>query len=228
MGYVRKPTKSTMSKRKPYKKATTASFAKKVRAVVAKVAETKSHIVVQNETTVSSLTSPQFATNNFTLNSIPQGDGINERVGNKITATFLNVRGLMHLASDAATQWFRIYVIEHDLNDQFPSDGLESDLGTFTPPTMDISAIYGRVNTTRYRVLATKLVKMGHTNGFHGSQMFNFNIKLKGNMYFEQLGGVPSKRKISLVVYNRRADNDEVLGTTCEFTFNSKFYFQEM
>ena len=222
-------TKSSMSKRKPYKKTTSkASFAKKVRTVINKQLETKSHIVAQTETNVSTLTSPVFATNNFTLNSIPQGDGVNERVGNKITPTFLNVRGLLHVPADAATQWFRIYVLEHDLGDQFPSDGLESDLGTFTPPTMDTAAIYARVNTTRYKVLATKLVKMGHTQGYFGSQMFNLNIKLKGNMYFEQLGSVPSRRKISLLVYNRRADNDEVLGTTCEISFNSKFYFTDM
>ena len=47
-------------------------------------------------------------------------------------------------------------------------------------------------------------------------------------MYFEQAGTIPSRRKLSFIFYNRRADNDETLGTTCEVTYNSKFYYTDM
>ena len=204
------------------------SFAKKVNAVINRKAETKSHITVGTEVSSSSLTSPVFGTTICTLNNVPAGGAVNQRTGNKISPSYLNVRGFLHLAADAASQFIKLMIVEHDEIDNFATDGLETDLATYAPPGSDLGAINGRINTTRYRVLKTKIVKLGHTQGFFGSAMFNFDVKLKGNMYFEQAGTIPSRRKLSFIFYNRRADNDETLGTTCEVTYNSKFYYTDM
>ena len=231
MAYGKKPTKSykpKMSKRKTYaKSAPSAALTRQVRQIVNKQAETKSHIVVGTEVTVSSLGSPAPA-NIIVLNFIAQSDAINGRSGNKITPTFLNVRGALHLSPDAATMWVRMLIIEHDVSDDFATDGCETDLATFASTATDVSAIFARYNTTKYRILANQCVKLGHTQGYFGSKLFNMNVKLKGNMYFDQGQSIPTKRRIDLVVYNRRCDNDESLGTSLEMSYNSKFYYTDV
>jgi len=229
MVYSRKPrARKTFGKKKTYaRKSMGKSFASKVLSVVKKVAETKSHIVSGAEVGFSSLASPT-ALNNVVLNFIGQGDTISTRSGNKISPSFLNVRGNIHLATDSVTQWVRLLVLEHDVAEDFTVDGLETDLATFSPPGADITAINGRINTTKFKVLAQKTIRLGHTQGYYSSQMFNMNIKLKGNMYFEQASNVPQKRRLSFVFYNRRCDNDEILGTVAEMSYNCKFYYTDM
>ena len=226
MAYGRKYTKKPTMAKRTYAKKTSSSFAKKVRAVVNKVAETKTHITVLTESLMSSASSPATVT---TLNAIASGGGAYQRVGNKINPTFLNVRGSAHVDPGVTSQFVRILILECDVGDDALTDLMETDTATYAPASGDLSAMYGRVNPTRYKTLVSKVLKVGRDHGFNGAQLFNFNIKLKGSMYFEQGSGTtPQKRKIVLLAFNRRTDNDEITGSSAELTINSKFYFTDM
>ena len=234
MAYGKKPTKPykpKMSKRKSYaSKAPSATLTRQVRQIVNKQAETKSHIVTGTEISCSSLTSPT-ATNVIALNYLGQGSTIATRAGNKITPTFLNVRGGVHIAPDSGTQYLRLLIVEHDESDNPTLNLLELDTSVFSGLGNDLAAIYDRLNRTRYRIYAQKTFKLGGGGtGYFGQQLFNFNVKLKGNMYFENTpaAAMPTKRNLKFIFYCRDANNDTTVGTSCEVTYNSKFYYTDM
>lgn len=214
-------------KRSNPKKETSKAFARKVRAVIQKVAETRSSITVGTEVTSSSLTSPTTS-NAIVLNSVPLGTAIANRVGNVIQPKYIDLRGSVHMAPSDSTTTARMLVIEHNVTDDPLSTLLETNTGDFGPPAQDFSSMFSRINTTKYRVLATKVIKLGNANGYFNTQMFHFNIKLSGKMFFEIGDNVPDKRQITFIWWNRRTDNDEGLGTSMECTYNSKFYYQDI
>jgi len=218
--------KTYPKKRTVTKKVATQVFARKVRAVIQKVAETKNTITYGTEISTGSLTSPT-ASHLVPVNNITLGTQQFARNGVKIQPKFLNIRGAVHLNAEP-TQFCRMLVIEHDVTDDPLSELLENNSGDFAPAATDFSAIYARINTTKFRVLANKVIKMSVALGYYTTQRFNINVKLGGNMYFDTGETIPAKRQISFIWFNRRADNDESVGTTCEMTYNAKFYYQDL
>jgi len=218
-------TKRRMSAKKPYKKKTSPVFARKVKAILNKEVEMKSSIVTVTEQSLNTLTSPASV---VILNTIAQGTTQAARTGNKISPKFLNVRGSVHVNPSDTAQYVRLMIIQAVNDADGLTDLLELNNATYGPAGTDVAAIYGRLNTTKYRLLATRTFKIGYTNNFHGSHLFNMNIKLSGNMYYDQGSNTPHNRKIFFVGINRRSDNDESLGTNLELTFNSKFYYHDM
>lgn len=88
------------------------------------------------------------------------------------------------------------------------------------------------MNNHKYKVLATRVLKTGTVsntaNDFGAVAMFNMKVPLKGKMVFDDGEVFPQKRMLSLIVFGRRANNDDTTGLTFELTFNSKFYYKDM
>jgi hypothetical protein len=190
------------------------------------MAETKATVISGKEISTSSLTSPT-ASHVIALNQISQGIDAHNRTGTKITPKFLDVRGSIHLNADP-TQLVKVMIVEHETTRDPLTELLEDNAGDIAPAGADVSVMYARVNTTNFRVLGQRVFHVGQSIGYYGTKLFHFNIKLKGQMYYDQGGAIPAKRQISLIWFNRQSGNDESIGVNCEFTYNSKFYYQDM
>jgi len=213
-----------------YKKKTTQSIAKVVKSVIAKQAETKWSITAVTESNLGTLSSP-VAGNSILLNSITTGASIQNRIGVKITQKYVDIRGAVFFPTDAPAIYTKIFLIQCNQEDDPINDLLETNAAVFGAAGNDFSAIYARVNTTKYKVLATRLLKTGNTGGLQQTHPFTINVNLKNSMVqYENNSGntTPSNKKLILHYFSRRADNDEVGGTTGEITWNSKYYFTDM
>lgn len=199
-----------------------------VKSVMKRNVETKSHIVANSEFGYSTLTSPSGF---FTLNGIAQGNDAHERDGNMIMPTRIDIRGQIQATHQEAI-WYKILLLEHNSARSPVSDLLEDNNGNFAPAVSDITAMYARINTGKYRVLGSKMVKTGTmsntANDVNAVRFFHMNVPLRGKMYFDDGSSVPNKRQLSLLVFGRRANNDETTGLGFEFTFNSKLYFKDL
>lgn len=140
------------------------SIYKAVKQVLQKNAETKASIVTATESFLSTLSSPQ-ATNSIVLNNVANGSTNATRTGVKINAKFLNVRGAVFFPTDAVAIYTKIFIIMCNENDDPINDLLETNSAVFGAAGNDFSAIYARVNTTKYRILGTTIVKTGNTGG---------------------------------------------------------------
>jgi len=229
------PLNRFVSRRKPLamkpkrtyrKKATYSSFANKVKQVINRVAETKSVVYPITEYSMTTLTSPAIA---WTLNTVASGSGLNQRSGQKISPKYIDVRGHVHTGDGGIAQYVKVMLLSCNISDDGLTELQENNTGTIAPAGTDVSAIYNRINTTKYRVLGTRLMKIGPTGGnWFGTAFFSMKAKLSGVSHFDQGSNIPEKNKLILVAIARRADNDESTGTTTEITFNSKFYFQDV
>ncbi|AXH73390.1 MAG: hypothetical protein [Cressdnaviricota sp.] len=227
MPYSRKsqPKKKTAPRRKA------PSFAAKVKAVVKQQSETKYKITSQTENGTSygnTVTSPANWAN---LNDIAEGSSENQRVGNRISPTFLNVRGSLQ-SNTLKPVISKLLILETNRSNDPTLDLLEDNAGSINPATRDLYAISARINTTKYKVLKTITFKTGtyanHVGDFGGTHLFNCNIKLSGVMHYDDGVSVCQKRNIILVPIYREAQNDAGLGETMELTFNSKFYYKDL
>ena len=227
------PRRSTTTRRparKYYRKRTQVrSFASAVKRVLAKQAETKFNIVSQTETGVygNTLTSP---TNYTYLNSLNEGFTENQRVGNKVKPMMVNIRGSIQ-SNSLKPIITKIFVLETNVANDPREDLLENNAGNYRPASTDLEAIYARINTAKFKVLRTILLKTGtyanHVGDFGGTQLFNETIKLKGTYEYEDGETACNKRALILLPIFREAQNDEITGETVEFTFNSKLYYKD-
>ena len=227
----RKPQakKSTYRRRSSYRRPT-ASFATRVKAVVAKQSETKFNIKSLTESGVygTTLTSP---TNYTILNALNEGFTENQRVGNKVAPMLLNIRGSVQ-SNSLNPILTRLLIVETNSANDPRNDLLEDNTGAVNPATSDLYAISARINTTKYKVLKQIVLKTGtyanHVGDFGGTQLFNETIKLKGVMEYEDGQTNCNKRSIVLVPIFREAQNDTTGGQVVELTWNSKFYYKDM
>lgn len=221
------PTTKRTYKKRVYRKKPT-NIKAIVKSVMKGETETKSHIVANTEFGYSTLTSP---TGFFILNALSQGNDAHERDGNMIMPTRIDIRGQIQATHQEAI-WYKILLLEHNSARNPINDLLEDDGGNFAPASKDLTAMYARMNTSKYRVLGSKMVKTGTVsntaNDGNAVKFFKMNVPLKGKMYFDDGYDVPIKRQLSLLVFGRRANNDETTGLGFEFTFNSKFYFKDV
>jgi len=198
------------------------SFAARVQAVLKKQVETKFSIFSTTEASINTLTSPTLT---YALNNLAQGSTVLTRVGQKVHAKYLDVRGHVHTADGNAAQYVRVLLLSANVGDDGLTDLTETNAGISGPAGADVSAIYARINTTKYRVLGERILKLGPSLNTYGTKFFHFKKKLNMTLNYDQGSNVPERNKIFMVVFPRRADNDESLGTTSELTFNSKCYF---
>jgi len=184
--------------------------------------------VTENTAYGTTLTSPA----NYTyLNEITEGFTENQRVGNIITPTFINVRGSVKVNTRVPC-YTKLYVVSMDVSSDPRTDLFEGDGGPQNPQTMDLAAIYARINTQKYKVLMTKTVKTGsygaNDDDYGAATLYNMNIPMSGKMEYQDGTVMPTKRVIAFFAICRQADNDVSGGSTCEVTMNSKFYYKDM
>lgn len=124
---------------KPYKrrakttKSTKVSpgLAKAITKVLARKTETKYKITPVVESSFNTISSPTGT--NFGLNAISQGDLRNERDGNVIQPTFIDIRGQIQAVHQEAI-WYKLILLEKDLSDNPIDDLFETDTGDVAGP----------------------------------------------------------------------------------------------
>lgn len=223
---TRKNSSKTRRKYIPKKKK---SLGQIVRSIVQGQQETKAVVYATEERLMNTQNSPQLV---FNLNNLQQGTASHNRIGDSVMGKFLNVRGSIYCSHDRPVI-HRVLVVSKNAQSNPLDDLLEDNNGNYAPSPEDISAIYGRVNTEKYKVLKQMFVHTGkrsNTSTDYGStKIFNFTIKTPGKFTYDEVLQSCQKRNIVLLVISRRADNDEnPTGTlTFELTLNSKFYFKD-
>lgn len=212
--------------KKVYKSKSACCSVSAVKRVVQRMAETKASITVGTEVSTNSLTSPTTS-HVIALNSLVFGTQSYARIGTRIRPRYLNVRGAVH-ANSEPNQIVKIMVVEHDVAADPLTELLENNSGDIAPASADFSATYARANTTKFRVLATKNLRLSYASAYWVTREFNLNMKLSGTMHYDLGETVPAKRQISLIWFNRQSNNDETTGVNVEMTYNAKFYYQDM
>jgi len=225
MVYVR--PKRKMSAKKP-KKYASKSLVSTIKKVVSDNSETKSTINVQTEQDYSTLTSPAVT---YRLNDVVQGTDSHERVGDRITSKMIDIRGSIYSAHQQPII-HKLILLECNKQSDPLDDLMENNQGVFAPAAQDLSAIYARMNTTKYKIHATRVIRTGTVsstaNDANASKLFTMTCKVPNAVTFDEGAFTPQKRVLRLIVFSRRADNDDTLGLRSELTFNSKFYFKDM
>ena len=227
--YARKNKSSKKYTKKMVRKVSSNTALRKVvQQVLNKQAETRSFITAVTESTVNTLTSPTTS-NEITLNSLAVSTLQGGRIGMKVTGKFCNVRGSIYNPTDLPI-YVRLMLIYADESDAPSNDLLETNNATFGAPSVDLASIYARVNTTKYKVLAHKVIKVGNTAGLQNTQLFNMTLRLNNIAYhYENVSAQTTpKKRLMFIYWARRSDNDESLGSNLEITWNSKFYYQDI
>ncbi len=227
MPYARKP----MPKKKTYKKRAypaRRSLPAMIKSIQMKNQETKHHITVQTEQILSELSSPALVT---TLNSLSQGVQQNQRVGNTTSPVGMDIRGHVHANAIGSGALCRIMVIKKNSpGDNFLSDGFEDDAGDFAPATADVRAIYSRVNADKYKVLKNYVITLTGRGDGSGESFKTFKmwipLKAMGVFKYDDTAIACRNKDICLVALARHPNNDDT-GSSCEITYNSKFYFKD-
>jgi hypothetical protein len=222
-----KPTyrkKTTYRKKSNYNRT---SFANKVKAIVKSQQETKSVITPYTERTESTLTSPFLV---FALNTLSQGTAGHQRLGDKVNGMLMNVRGSIH-SPHVFPIIHRILIVEKNRQSDVTSDLLEDNSGNYAPAGTDLQAIYARINTHKYKVLASRVFHTGSQSSTYSdygtTKLFNMTFKTPGPFVYDDNQTAPQKRDIRMVIISRRSDNDEALGSNLEITLNAKWYFKD-
>jgi len=229
MLYKRASKSKRKQNRKPKRAPASASLKRAIESVLKKRVETKFNINQATESTVNTVLSPVTG-NSLVLNALTTGASIQNRLGCKVNGKFVNVRGSIINPEDTPV-YVRIVLLHACENDLPTEDLLETNASTFGPAGEDLSTIYARANTSKYQILKNKVLKLGNTGGLQQTQLFNMTVNLKNTMYqYENVAGIttPTNKKLILIYYARRADNDETTGINLEMSWNSKFYFTDM
>jgi len=204
--YSRKPAfRKSAPKKKMSTRRKTYSIAKTIKSVMNRQVETKSTIISATETSLSTLSSPT-SSNSIVLNNLGTGNGQSTRIGNKVNGQFINVRGAIFFPADSLPIYTKIFLIMCNVQDDPINDLLENNSAIFGAAGNDFSAIYSRVNTTKYKVLATRILKTGHVGGLQQTQTFNITANLKNQVFtYEGVTGNSAceNKKIIIHYYSR-------------------------
>lgn len=192
--------------------------------------ETKYLVLNSTESTGmgSTVTSPATS---YGLNSLANGDEENQLDGLKVVGKMLDIRGSLYTAHQFPI-YHKIFVIQFDKQSNPLDDLLEDNGGAFAPAAQDLSAIYARVNTKKFRVLATRVIKTGSqsstANDVNAAKLFHMTIKTPGVFQYDESSTAPVKRRIAMLMISRRGDNDATLGEAIEWSWNSKWYYKDI
>jgi len=230
MPYIPRKPRTTKYVRKGNKgvRRSTRTTPALVKKVVKSMAETKSKLTVHTEVSLgTTLTSPN---NWYSLNNINKGAESHNRVGDKISPTFLDVRGSIK-ANASKQMYHKLMIISMNKQSDPLLDLLENESGAFAPAAQDLKAIYARINTAKYQVLGTRVMKTGTSNGANSEEltkMFSFKVPFRGVMEYQEAESIAQKRRVVVIGFSRPADNDVTFGNDVEWTFNAKFYYKDL
>lgn len=224
MAFKRKAKPTRKSRRGRKNKKTT--IKKVVNQILKKNVELKSIITAVTESTVNTLSSPDTS-NSILLNNVSLGTFNYNRIGLKIRGKFVDIRGSIQGTTSPCV--VKLIVLQTSSRGDTPTDDLfESNAATFGLADVDLAGIYSRLNTTKYKILATKQIMAGNSAGWISAKLFRMKIPLKNTLYAWDQGQTLPERKLIFLYYARRLDNDESTGLNVEITWNSKFYYYDM
>ena len=227
MSYQAKYKARKMRKYVKSRRPVTPAIKKAVKSVLDSQTETKRKITTATEVSDTTLVSPNTI---HTMNALTNGTEENNRIGSSVHGRYMNIRGQIQSTHQEAI-YHKVYVVAMNRQSDPLNDFFEDDNGLYGAAYGDVSAIYQRVNTTKYKVLATRLLKTGTVsntaNDSNAAKFFNINIKTPGRFEYEEDVTVPQKRQIVMFVISRRANNDDSLGLSTELTYNCKWWFKD-
>lgn len=220
--------KSPVRRSRPVYRRTRRSLPSMIKSIQMKNQETKHHITVQTEQVLSELSSPALVT---TLNSLSQGVQQHQRVGNTVSPIGMDIRGHAHANAIGSGALVRILLIKKNSpGDNFLSDGFEDDVGNFAPATADVRAIYSRVNADKYKVLKNYVIPLTGRGDGSGESFRTFKmwipLKAMGAFKYDDSDIACRNKDITLIALARHPNNDDT-GSSCELSYNSKFYFKD-
>lgn len=224
MAFKRK--KFTRKSRKPKGKKMKA-IKKLVSKMITKKAEPKALITWTQEQTINTYTSPDSTLHYPILDKPDQGVKFSERIGDRIEARYLDLRG--HIINTNSTSIItRILVFWQHSQDNALSDCIEDSANSYTPVGQGLESIYARFNVSKYKLLADKRIQtLG--GGIIQAKMFNIRIKLKNKKVRWDQGETNPEDQLRLIYYSRRMDNDDnTTGLPVEITWNAKFGYTDL
>lgn len=193
--YKKRPTMKKVVK-KAVGQAKKKMFAKSVKQVINRMSETKNAGnyggVQAVEAYNSALTPPQSTIIDLTspLDTIAQGTGQGDRIGNKIKLTKFNVKGYISfnstgtLAGASIPVYIKMIIFKQKLNDGNPDmSRLLHNGNTDIAPTNTLRDMIIPINTDYYTVFATRIFKLGtsaiaglQNNDYHLTRFFNVSL----------------------------------------------------
>lgn len=225
-----------MSSKKSYKKnstKTTPEFRKKVLTVVKRTQEVKVSMMQDQLSQLTFFYNPIAPTAPYSIdldslifNSINQGVGENERIGDKIAPSKVSYEGFMVINDGTATysrpSYIRMIILKDKLNQSVNtfSDLFEGSVGTSgVAPTNTLQDITSRVNSDRYTVLTQRVFKLGASTGatvipnndFKVSKFFKVDLtKHMKKIEFDD-AGLTSPSNLQVVFVGSYADNGTIV-----------------
>lgn len=226
MPFIPRKKRTTTYKKvagKPKGKITRNVVAKIAKAVTMKQIETKKHSVERIEIALSTIGGVE----DESLVSIGTGNGQNGRDGHMLQPVGLDVRG--HINTNVSNPCiYKVMAVLVKNNEADPAtDFLETNTGNVDLTTGDVSTLYRRVNTDSYKVLASRLLKIGPETD--QVRFFNMWIDMKKYRKFIYEGAgtsEPLNSRIHLIAFGRATGND-AFSVTAELHYVSTFYFKD-
>jgi len=211
------------AKANPRGKMTASKVATIAKKVLNTQIETKKLSTERTEISLSTLGGVEIQS----LVNTALGDGQGGRDGHMIQPVGLDIRG--HLKNNTTSPViFKVCAVLFKNNESEPDmDFLETNAGNVNITSDDLSTMYRRVNTDSYRVLGSRMLKVGVEED--NVKMFKMWINMKKfrKMIYEgTASSEPKYNRIHLIAYGRGTANDsEVL--TMELSYNATFYFKD-
>lgn len=189
---------------------------------VMKTAETKKHSLERIERTLNTLSGFE----DQSLISTGQGTTYSERIGHKIQPVGVEVRG--HINNNSSVACIARMLIVRFKNDAADptSDLLETNAGDMGVSTLDVSALWRRVNKDAYTVLSDTTIRLDPAkNSF---RTFRKWIPIKKVLNYDSATfAEPSHDKVHLMCFVRGTGNDGVSADT-ELHYVSTFYYKDV
>jgi len=224
--YANRKRSGYLNKKAPFTKK--ANIKTIVKREVARAVETKQFSVEALETQFSTLTALQYPLIRVPVSASSQG-----RIGDKVDSVGISVKGHIYNNDTSNDSHVRVMVVQNKSNEGFSTaDLLEGVNNTDVPLTGTMIDMWRSVNTDKYRVLATRVLKMGNGGNPQGmgTKMFKMWIPMKTKINWSGGGAQniqPLGKDCYLVIFGSRSNDDDLAGHYFETSFQSKFYYKD-
>lgn len=205
-----------------YSRGRSRAFPKRVRAVISRMAETKTQRYSLNNASLTTNPTSNLPTVYESYNAISQGTAMSERIGKEVFTKSLTYRGIMKNNS-AANVYVRVVVAEVAVTDldYFTATAkllVVNGLPRFLEGTL--RDIFWPWNNTVYRKHYDKVHQIEFAGGDYPTKMMKFYIPFKRRQRYGEFT-VPETKRLVTFFFARRADSDEPVepGDTIEHTF---------
>lgn len=224
--------KRTKLNPKHYKKSFRShiGFNERVRKAVQRITETKRKSKVLNEQTITTIAADP-ALISFPMD--PQvGAGAYQRIGNQVRMVGLRCKVILHNNSSAIPMYIRCAILRVKNGSSTANSTVLSDLfdpleggGDVTYPG-GLGSLIRRFNSEQLEVIKDTQIdlenQVGHTKIFSFYKRFDEPI-----VYSDLDQAEPFNTRFVLLLLPLRADSDESLGQTLEYSLVQDFYYKD-